>query len=296
MVHTEDQLQQLPPDELLKVAIGMRKQLIEMDASTKSLLKRDLETTQLNEKLREMDAIKSQFIAIASHQLRTPLSSIRWYTELLAEPSSGELNNKQREYLQEVDNGCDKLLTLVNALLNVSRIESGVFICEPVPTPLHTLAREVLNSVVPQAMAADVKIIDAVQEFPDIAIDAKLMRMVLDNLVTNAIKFTPPEGEVTLHTSMEKETLVIAVQDTGYGIPEQQKPKMFTKLFRADNIRAIQPEGNGLGLYIAHSIIEQTGGKIWFESEENKGSTFYVSYPKTGMKNLSGSKELIHHT
>jgi two-component system sensor histidine kinase VicK len=146
------------------------------------------------------------------------------------------------------------------------------------------------------ASASDAKkmhmITDFEKDLPPLNADPKIVRMIFQNLLSNAVKYTPPEGTVTLAIKKDSSNMLISVADTGYGVPEDVQQKIFTKMFRADNARTKDPNGTGLGLYIIKATIEQTGGKIWFESKENKGSTFSVSLPLAGMQKKEGSKRL----
>ena len=122
--------------------------------------------------------------------------------------------------------------------------------------------------------------------------DPKLTRIIFQNILTNAVKYTPNEGKIVIGISREDSKILISFADTGYGIPKEFHPKVFSKFFRGDNIKEKNPEGTGLGLYMVRSIVEHSGGKIWFESEENKGTTFYVSFPLEGMIKKEGTKQL----
>jgi PAS domain S-box-containing protein len=256
-------------------------------------------------KEREIDKAKTEFVALASHQLRTPLSAVSWYSEMLLAGDAGELNDKQKKYLEEVYRGNRRMTALVNALLNVSRLELGTFIIEPVPTNLQELAQKAIDEL--KFLIDERKIrLEARYDknLPSLVADPKLMTIVLQNLLTNAVKYTPLEGTVRLDIlllkagaslgghKMTKDHIAISVADNGYGIPKDQQGKIFTKLFRAENVRVMDTEGTGLGLYIAKTVIDKVGGNLWFDSEENKGSTFYVTLPVAGMKKKAGTKAL----
>lgn len=253
----------------------------------------------------EIDKAKTEFVSLASHQLRTPLSTINWYTEMLLSGDAGVVNENQKKYLEEAYHASKRMVDLVNSLLNVSRLEMGTFIVEPEPTDMLVLARSVVDEL---KLLIDQKKISFklthADNLPKIQADPKLLRMVLSNLLSNSVKYTPEKGEVKMDFRLVKsgeeignklipaDSLLCAVSDTGYGIPENQKDKIFTKLFRADNVREKDAEGTGLGLYIVKSIIDHSGGLIWFESSEGKGTTFYVILPLEGMKKKEGTKAL----
>jgi signal transduction histidine kinase len=127
---------------------------------------------------------------------------------------------------------------------------------------------------------------------PILQLDPKLIRIVIQNLLTNALKYTPAKGKVSISIQVSGNDIALQVSDNGYGIPQSQQPQIFSKLFRADNVKQKETEGTGLGLYIVKSIVEQAGGKIWFKSAENQGTTFYATIPMKGMEKKEGSKRL----
>lgn len=255
---------------------------------------------------REIDKAKTEFVSIASHQLRTPLSTIGWYTEMLVSEDAGRLNSDQKSYLKEIYIGNKRMIKLVNALLNVSRIEMGTFGVAPVEIDITKLADDVVREFLPLVKKKGISFDkEYAKDIPKIKLDTKLTRIVFQNILSNAVKYTPKGGKVTLDIRMGDDSkgtvkerqlsknVIIKISDTGCGIPEKQKDKIFTKLFRADNVKEIDPDGTGLGLYIVKSIVDNARGKIWFESEENKGTTFFVAIPITGMKKQEGTKSLI---
>jgi PAS domain S-box-containing protein len=242
---------------------------------------------------KQIDLAKSEFVSLASHQLRTPLSAINWYTEMLLNGDAGKITAKQKEYLNEVYHGSQRMVALVNALLNVSRIDLGTFAIEPQPTRIQEIATIALKELEPQIRQKRIRMISTVaKDIPTLPLDPKLILIILQNLLSNAVKYTPSKGTVTLRISRDAKCLTIEVQDTGYGIAKQDHSRMFQKLFRADNVRERVPDGTGLGLYIVKSILEQSGGKISFTSELGKGTIFRAILPATGMKLKSGTKGL----
>jgi len=185
------------------------------------------------------------------------------------------------------------MVELVNALLNVSRLELGTFTIEPKPTNITEILQSLIKEMQEQIKKKNLKIIESYDlKVPKISVDSKLMRIVLQNLISNAVKYTPEKGKVEISLTTKEPSVLIKVADTGYGIPKAQQSHIFEKLFRADNIREKDTEGTGLGLYLVKAIIDQSGGKVWFESIENKGSTFFVSIPLVGMKKKGGTKAL----
>jgi PAS domain S-box-containing protein len=245
---------------------------------------------------REIDKAKSEFVSLASHQLRTPLSAINWYTEMLLAGDAGEITKEQRKFLDEVYRGNQRMVELVNSLLNVSRIDLGTFSVEPEPTQVVEIADSVLKELSPQSREKGLRVeAEYGKDIPVMNLDPKLMRMILQNLLSNAVKYTPEKGTVRLCIAVESHPhkhLQIVVSDTGYGIPKNQVDKIFSKLFRADNVMEKDTEGTGLGLYLVKSILETTGGSISFKSREDKGTQFFVTIPMSGMQTRAGNKGL----
>ncbi|MFA7302754.1 MAG: CHASE4 domain-containing protein [Candidatus Paceibacterota bacterium] len=236
----------------------------------------------LTTKLKLIDVAKTEFVSLASHQLRTPLTSISWYTEMLLAGDAGKLTPGQTRYLQEIYAGNRRMVALVNALLNVSRLELGTLVFEMRPTDVVAVAKSAVEEQQPQVSEKGLHFQATYEaDLPLVSTDAKLFRMVIQNLLSNAIKYTPAGGTVSFSLALNttREVLLITVTDTGYGIPKNQQDKIFTKLFRADNARAKEVEGTGLGLYIVKSVVEHSGGKVWFESEQGKGTTFFAAIP-----------------
>lgn len=242
---------------------------------------------------REIDKAKSEFVSLASHQLRTPLSTIKWYTEMLVAGEAGKLTDEQQKYLDEIYVGNQRMIELVNALLNVSRIEMGTLAVDPHPTDLVELANGVVEELKPLIEEKQIDFnTDFEKDLPEVKVDPKMIRVAIQNILTNAIKYTNPNGKVTIALKKSGKSIIIQISDSGVGIPEHQQDKIFTKLFRADNVKEMDTQGTGLGLYIVKSIIEETGGKIWFKSKVGEGTTFFVTIPLKGMKKKKGTKTL----
>ncbi|MBP9802579.1 PAS domain S-box protein [Patescibacteria group bacterium] len=241
----------------------------------------------------KINQAKTEFVSLASHQLRTPLSAINWYTEMLLAGDAGVLNEQQKQFLSEIYKGNQRMVDLVNALLNVSRIELGTLAVEPEATSLADLADSVVNELKVQIKAKSIKIIkNYSKDIQKISADPKLLRILWQNLLSNAVKYTAEKGQVEISIKLQKKEFLLSVADNGYGIPAYQKDKIFTKLFRADNVRDKETDGTGLGLYIVKAIVDTAGGKIWLDSEENKGTTFFISLPAEDMKKKDGTKGL----
>lgn len=258
-----------------------------------------------------IDRAKTDFVTIASHQLRTPLSIIKWYADFLLGGDAGEITEEQRKYLQEIFNSNERLIELVNALLDVSRIDLGTFSIEPEPTDIEERIESALDRFAAEIEKKKIRLKKNFDSLPVINLDPRLMKIVFENIISNSVKYTPEEGVVQIDIKKTDKDVLIKVSDTGCGIPRAQQPKVFTKLFRADNVKKMESVGTGLGLYIVKAVVEKSGGKIWFESpsmdlflfqekkkhdvkieEERMGTTFFITIPLKGMKRKHGTKKL----
>lgn len=243
-----------------------------------------------NEK--QLEKIKSEFVSLASHQLRTPLTATSWFIELLNEE---KLTKKQKKYLGEIEQSNDRMIKLVNALLNTSRLEMKTLKVNPKKIDIKDIALETIAEEKINIEKKKLKITTNIKDkLPTFTADPDLIKIIIQNLLTNAIKYSKEKGKIllTIKTDSTKKNIIINVEDNGIGIPKEQHSKIFSKLFRASNAEGKNTDGNGLGLYIIKTIIENSGGKISFKSQENKGTTFTVKIPTKGMKKKKGSKKL----
>jgi len=224
--------------------------------------------------LKQVDQVKTEFLSIAAHQLRTPLSSIKWSSEII---SQDPLTSKQSTHLSYITHSTQTLIDLVNSLLDLSRLELGRYVFEPQTVDLKTEIDRLSSEFQPQLHP---KHIQYSTDFPTVPvrIDPKVLRTVLQNLLSNSVKYTPAGGRIHLQIQIKPPSIIITVTDTGPGIPPSQHHQVFTKLFRASNINPNEP-GSGLGLYLTKTIIDHYHGQIDFTSHPGHGTVFVVTLP-----------------
>lgn len=229
------------------------------------------------------EKLKTDFVTLSSHQLRTPLSAIKWFIEILLTQRAGKLNKKQVDYLKEVQRSNERAIALVNDLLQVSRVHEGKLHLDLAESDLAQLVEEAVDAhrslMTNNNISFHFEILNG--PLPIVLVDRVKVRRVISNLLSNAVKYTPRGGSVRVVVKKEPRELVCSFSDTGVGIPADEQDQLFQRFFRGSNVSKIQPDGTGLGLYIAKSLVEVHKGKIWFESEEGKGTTFYFSLPIT---------------
>ena len=241
---------------------------------------------------RQLEQAKDEFVSLVSHQLRTPLTAIRLFVEMVLDEQVGKLNAGQRDYLSKVDTSTNRMIQLVGDFLNTSRIELGRLRVEPSPTKLEELVQSHINEVQPLADQKQVTIKYSARKLPEVSVDPSLYGQVIHNLLTNAIRYTKNGGNVSVSLQKNSKGYQLDVSDNGIGIPKDAQGKLFQRFFRADNAIKVEGEGSGLGLYLIKKIVELSHGKIWFESTEGKGTTFHVIIPERGMKAKAGAANL----
>ena len=234
-------------------------------------------------KERELDDAKSGFISVASHQLRTPLTSIRWYSEMLLSEDAGALNETQKDFMKEVHGGAERLYQTVDLLLGISRVESGKLKSDRTQVELGSFTAEITKELAPQIDMKELALTVVPPEGAPVSVwlDSLTLRQVILNLISNAIRYTNPKGiiEIKWWLGDEGKEVVYMVHDNGIGIPEAQRSRIFSKFFRAENARAQVPDGSGLGLALVKDLVISWGGRVWFETEDGKGTSFFFTVP-----------------
>ncbi len=230
----------------------------------------------------EIQRAQSDFVALTAHQLRTPLSGIRWTLEMFLDETFGKLNKEQKEYIKQLSDNSTRLIKVVNRFLNVARIEQGRLIEK---REIFDIVDIIDTNIKEMDLLIKEKEIDFSFDFSKdiitiISGDLEKLKIVIQNLIENAIRYTPKKGKIKIDLKNIQNNLIFSVKDDGYGIPKEEQEKIFTKFFRGSNIKKVDTEGSGLGLFVIKNIIEAHNGRIWLESEgENKGTTFYFTLP-----------------
>lgn len=241
----------------------------------------------------KLNRAKSEFVSVASHQLRTPLSAIRWETELLLKRFRKGLTKKQLENVESINDHSWKMARLVNDLLDVARIDQDRLILRKVPVDVAKAAEEAVKGFLSTTKAKGIELeFSAGKKVSKVMGDPEKIRMVIENLLGNAAKYTAEGGKIEVKVAQKDGSVAFSVKDNGVGIPAEQQSRIFEKFFRSDNIVKYQTEGTGLGLYIAKSVVEQSGGRIWFDSVENLGTIFNFSLPASRKAEAVGKRKL----
>ncbi|MBI2451119.1 MAG: hypothetical protein HYV52_02145 [Parcubacteria group bacterium] len=228
-----------------------------------------------------LERVRSEFITIAAHQLRTPLAAIKWSLKMLLDEDLGGISGEQKDILQKGYDSNDRMIQLVSELLDAARIEEGRFGYEFIETDFISFMEDVVNNLKKQAEEAGVKLFlrKPKESIRPIKFDPNKLRLVVENLIDNAIRYTLSGGQIDVMIEKDPSFIKVKIEDTGVGIPAHQLSRLFTKFFRGENVMRLQTEGSGLGLFISKNIIEGHNGEIWAESQEGKGSSFYFTIP-----------------
>jgi len=275
--------------EIIRKELALKDKELVLEVTTKFIIsekKTIANLILLHDITREkvIERLKSQFVSVAAHQLRTPLSIIKWTLSMLIEGDIGEVSEDQKDLLVKADQTNERMIRLINDLLNVARIEEGRFIYRPKTVDLTELVQSVVNPNLGLAQEKGIKL-----EFKNprdkfskiVKVDIEKMSLAIRNLIDNAIFYTH-KGKIIISLKRKGDKVEFSVKDTGIGIPKDQQARIFNKFFRGDNAVRMETEGTGLGLFITKNIIEAHGGEVWFESTEKKGTTFFFSLPVIG--------------
>lgn len=228
-----------------------------------------------------IEQMKTEFVSLAAHQLRTPLSAIKWTLNMFLEGDLGQITQEQKDFLQKTYQSNERMISLINDLLNVTRIEEGRYLFKPTLTKIEDIITPIIKSYRGEMRRKKITFIfkKSKIKLPSVKIDKEKVGLAIENFIDNALKYTSPGGRVTVNIKYVNKEIEFSVKDSGIGIPENQKNRIFTKFFRGANVIRMETEGSGLGLFITKNIIEAHGGRIWFKSKEGSGSTFYFALP-----------------
>ena len=243
------------------------------------------ELAKSNTKLQALDEAKDEFISMASHQLRTPLTSIKGYLSMVLEGDVGKVPAQQKEMLETAFTSAQRMVYLISDLLNVSRLQTGKFVIEPTESYLPDVVDQELKQLREAVAAKKITLIyNKPKTFSKVKLDETKIRQVIMNFTDNALYYTPAGGEVKLELKETTKSIEFSVTDNGIGVPKAEQHKLFTKFYRAGNARKARPDGTGLGLFMAKKVIIASGGAIIFNTKEGKGSTFGFIFPKSKVK------------
>lgn len=236
---------------------------------------------QTNTKLKALDATKDEFISMASHQLRTPLTAVKGYLSMVLEGDAGQLNPGQRKLLEQSFTSAQRMVYLISDLLNLSRLNTGKFVIAPTAVQLADVVKAEVEQLTETAKSREITLrYEPPATLPALLLDETKIHQVVMNFIDNAIYYTPAGGQITVSLRETPAAVEYRVKDTGIGVPRAQQHHLFTKFYRAENARKARPDGTGLGLFMAKKVIAAQGGAIIFESEEGKGSTFGFRFNK----------------
>lgn len=238
-----------------------------------------------NSQLQRLDEAKDEFISMASHQLRTPLTSVKGYISMVVEGDAGTINEQQKHLLNEAFLSSERMVRLIGEFLNVSRLQTGKFMIEKHPTDLVQVVKQEIEGLKPSAQSRGLALTFVPpKKFPLLNIDENKLRQVIMNFSDNAIYYSKEKTRITLGLKMDGPDVVFTVKDTGIGVPMSEQASLFNKFFRATNARQQRPDGTGVGLFLAKKVIDAHHGTIIFESKEGRGSTFGFRLPLAAAK------------
>jgi signal transduction histidine kinase len=233
------------------------------------------------EYLAKLERQKNMLLAVVSHQMRAPVTTIQWYVEMLQQGDFGKLLPKQQGVLQKIDRATAHLVQLAGRFLETSRIEHTGLRLVPMNVDLHEQVLHVVDSLKDRIEEKQQMLqVESPTEKLLVHVDPLLLYAILAIILSNAIAYTPPKGQIRVGLKREGGTALLSVMDTGPGIPKEHRELLFTRAFRREKAKLLFTAGGGIGLYLAQQLLEGVGGKIWFHTEDGKGTTFYVMLPK----------------
>jgi signal transduction histidine kinase len=237
------------------------------------------ELRESNKKLKSLDEAKDEFISMASHQLRTPLTSVKGYMSMVLEGDAGKLNPTQHQLLEQAFASSQRMVYLISDFLNVSRLQTGKFTIERTPVILSNVVQQEVNQLKSTAESRNLTIECSVpSDFPALQLESKLRQAIM-NFIDNAIFYSRPGGVIKVDLIKTAKDVALTVQDSGIGVPMSERHRLFAKFYRASNARTARPDGTGIGLFMAKKVVVAHGGSIIFNSVEGKGSTFGFRLP-----------------
>lgn len=237
-----------------------------------------------NDKLRRLDEIKDDFISMASHQLRTPLTSVKGYVSMVLDGDGGRLTPMQRKLLNQSFISSQRMAYLISDLLNVSRLRTGKFVIDPVPSNLAKVVQDEVDQLQETVKGRELVLTyNRPEHFPMLMLDETKIRQVIMNFIDNAIYYTPSGGHIAVNLTETPKSIELTVVDDGIGVPKYEQHRLFTKFFRAHNAKHARPDGTGLGLFMAKKVVIAQGGAVIFKSQQGRGSTFGFTFPKRAL-------------
>ena len=255
-------------------------QTVEIRAAYEAEKKARIELEKANKELQELDKRKSEFLSVVAHQLRTPLSGIKWALNIILQDTKDPISEAHRKLLSTCNEGNERMITIVNTLLNADRVSAKDFRLELQAVDLVALISTSISETKLSTEERSITIaFEHDEHIPPVMADPEMLRVAFQNLLDNAVKYSQREGTVSVRAVLKGPQVECSVADAGIGIPADQQRYIFSRFFRARNAISADPNGNGLGLFVVKSIVEKLGGRVWFTTEEHKGTTFYFVLP-----------------
>jgi len=266
-----------------KIQLVIKREVVPDTSGTDLRAQVDAATKELrlaNVKLKKLDETKDEFVSMASHQLRTPLTSIKGYLSMVLEGDAGKITTDQRMLLEQAFTSSERMVALIGDFLNVSRLQNGKFLIDRTEIDLASIVTEEVDLIREVAKAREIGVAYHVpSHFPRLFLDEDKMRQVVMNFLDNAVYYSPEHTTIAVRLYTSDGFVICEIVDHGIGVPLDAQAKLFSKFFRAENARRQRPDGTGIGLYLAKKIIDGHGGKVLFSTVEGEGSTFGFRLP-----------------